>query len=125
MDGRLARIVVLSMGTFAFGCATAGPGDAPPFASGGAVPDGGSLEGDSATGSDSGSSSPPADNSGDDATAADDATVASDDAGDDSSSSSSSDDGGCNAPTCAACVTGMQCCTTAGACGCTLLTLCL
>ncbi len=112
------------MGTLGFGCATAGPGDAPPFATGAPVPDGGSLESDSAT--ESGSSSPPADNSsGDDAAAADDATLGADDAADDSSSSSSSSDSGCNAPTCAACVTGMQCCTTAGACGCTLLTLCL
>jgi hypothetical protein len=40
--------------------------------------------------------------------------------GDDSGSGGgASDGGGCNAPTCAACVTGNQCCTATGTCGCT------
>jgi hypothetical protein len=55
----------------------------------------------------------------------DDVPTATDDSGSGGGSGSASgDSGSCNAPTCAACVSGNPCCTSAGACGCPLLGFC-
>ncbi|MGO9839344.1 MAG: hypothetical protein ACLP1X_34620 [Polyangiaceae bacterium] len=59
---------------------------------------------------------------GDDSPMGDDVMTGNDDSG---SGGGSVDSGGCNASTCAACVSGTPCCTSAGACACTFLGVCL
>ena len=119
MGARFGGIAVLAAGTFCLACAAGGNGDGL-FLGDQPAPDSGGLDsGGIGSGSTGGSID---DGSGDDAASSDDGSSATYEAGLDSPSSES---GSCNAPACAACLGGSPCCTTAGACGCPFLTLCL
>jgi len=120
MKTRTLLCIGLSTGLIAAACGGSHDGGGfPPDAY-----DGSSIEGGGSPGE--GGSTDEGGQPGDDGPSGDDVATVNDDSGSSGSSGGgSSGSGSCKAPTCASCVAGTPCCTSAGMCGCTLLSACL
>ena len=124
-------VLLFGLGALALGCASGGDGPillAPETNEGEGGNDGGGISEDSSqvvsdysptVADDSGSGGG---GSGDDSPTSVDGLTGGDASG---SAAGSGDSGSCNAPTCAACVSGNPCCTTMGTCGCTWILGCI